>query len=60
MAREIGTIGNYYGCLEVKEEGGKYFWSIENWDGHTWEEIHEELYLQLMAFQDAIEYTQCS
>lgn len=48
---EVGTIGNYYGCLEIKESGGKYYWSIENYDGHDWEEIPKSLYKQLREFE---------
>ena len=55
MSREIGEIGNYYGCLEVKEEEGAYYWSIENWSGHTWQEIPEYLYTALNTFQDESE-----
>lgn len=47
---DIGMIGNYYGGLEVKERNGKYFWSIENYDGHDWEEITKELYDALIKF----------
>lgn len=25
---QIGTIGNYYGNLEVRQCGDKYFWGI--------------------------------
>ncbi len=46
--QSIGGIGNYYGCLEVKEEDGKYYWSIENWSGHDWEEISKRLYFALL------------
>jgi len=48
MSEEIGDIWNYYGGLHVKESGGKYFWSIENYTGHNWEEISGELYRQLL------------
>lgn len=48
----IGSIGNYYGGLSVKEENGKFFWSIENYSGHDWEEIPESLYLKLMEFEN--------
>lgn len=51
--REIGTIGNYYGGLSVKEEGGKFWWSIENYDGHGWDEIPEILYRALIEYEDA-------
>lgn len=52
MARSIGSIGNYYGSLEVKEEDGKFFWSIEDHYGHDWEEIPESLYRELIAFEE--------
>jgi len=48
---KTGDIGNYYGCLEVKKEGEKYYWSIENWDGYYWEEITEKLYSALVEFE---------
>lgn len=47
----IGCIGNYYGGLAVKQEDGKFWWSIENYDGHFWEEIPESLYLELLKFE---------
>ncbi len=47
--KRVGNIGNYYGGLEVKEEDGKFYWSIENWDGSEWEEITETLYRALLA-----------
>lgn len=50
--KRIGTIGNYYGGLSVKEEGGKFYWTIENYDGHEWEEISESLYRKLLAHND--------
>mgnify|MGYP003640463044 CR=1 FL=1 len=51
--RHVGEIGNYYGGLEVDEVGGKYYWSIENWDGHNWQEIPKSLFDELNNFQDA-------
>ena len=48
----IGGIGNYYGNLEVKEEGGLYYWAIENHDRIDWEEIPESLYNELVNFED--------
>lgn len=51
MDQSIGTIGNYYGGLSVKEDGGKYFWSIENYTGYNWEEIPKYLYDALLKFQ---------
>lgn len=46
----VGDIGNYYGGLEVKQEGGKFFWSIENYDGCFWQEIPESLFTALINF----------
>lgn len=46
----VGGIGNYYGGLEVKDDNGVYYWSIENYDGHDWEEIPESLYKELIKF----------
>ena len=54
-AKEIGNIGNYYGCLNIKEKEGKYFWSIENWDGFVWQEIPKSLYDELIKFEDSDE-----
>jgi hypothetical protein len=45
-------IGNYYGGLNCKEENGKFYWSIENYDGHDWSEITEELYRALEKFSE--------
>lgn len=51
--RSIGTIGNHYGGLSVKEEDGKFYWSIDDYTGEGWEEISEPLYRALMAHEDA-------
>ena len=50
--RSIGGIGNYYGGLSIKTEDGKYYWSIENYDGHDWQCIPEKLYRALTAYDD--------
>lgn len=50
--RGIGKIYNYYGGLCVKEESNKYYWSIEDWNGHDWKEITKELYDSLNKFED--------
>ena len=47
----IGNIGNYYGGLSVKAEEGKHYWSIENYDGHDWQEIPESLYRSLLEYE---------
>ena len=49
----IGKIGNYYGGLNVKAEEDRFYWSIEDWDGHSWEEIPEALYRALLKFEKA-------
>ena len=45
--RLIGNINHEYGGLLIKEEGGKFFWSIEANAFDKWEEIPESLYLEL-------------
>ncbi len=51
--QEIGTIGNYYGGLVVKEEDGEFYWGIENYDLTFWEKIPESLYKSLIEFENA-------
>lgn len=48
----VGDIGNYYGGLEIKEEDGKFYWGIENYDGTEFEEIPEHLYIELYKLRD--------
>lgn len=48
---QIGDIGNYYGGLNVRSEDGKFFWSIENYDGDNWDEIPKTLYDSLMEYE---------
>ena len=50
----IGEIGNHHGDLTVKEENGSFYWSIENWDGHDWEEISESLYRELLKHNELL------
>jgi len=52
ISREIGTIGNYYGNLSVRIKNGRPQWSIENYDGHHWEDIPQYLYDALLKFQE--------
>lgn len=47
----IGSIGNYYGGLQVIHDNNKFYWGIENHDGTDWEEIPESLYNELMRFK---------
>ncbi len=59
MEYEINDICNYYGILTVKEEDGKFFWSIhDHYDEHNWHEISETLYVELLKYQ-GIEYEGC-
>ncbi len=51
--RQIGDIGNYYGGLWVKQQGGKFYWAIEDYDGIYWEEIPQHLYDALNRFNEA-------
>lgn len=44
----VGACSNYYGSLAVKEEDGKFFWSIENYNGFRWHEISEKLFKLLI------------
>ena len=48
------AIANYVvaGCLSVMKENDKFYWGIENWDGTDWEEITEELYNNLISFEE--------
>ena len=50
-ARDVGEIGNYYGSLSIRRKDGKPYWSIENYDGHHWEEISEALYAELIKHE---------
>lgn len=51
MSKTIGEIGNYYGGLKVKEENGKLYWGIKNYDGTEWEVIPKYLYNALLKFE---------
>lgn len=52
METRIGTIENYYGGLYLKKGIGVFYWGIENHDGTNWEEITEELYNNLISFEE--------
>lgn len=54
---QIGTIGNFYGNLQVYTKNEKYFWYIENHeyfakDNIREQEITKELYDALVQFQN--------
>jgi len=45
---QMQGIESYYGGLHVKQENGKFYWAIENWDGWDYEEIPESLFIELL------------
>jgi len=54
----IKNLGNYYGGLKAKEESGKYYWLIENYDTdfsdlEEWAEIPKTLYDELVKYNDS-------
>ena len=49
---EIGQIGNYFGGLLIREDSGKFFWGIENWNGTNWEEIPEDIFNALKSYEE--------
>lgn len=50
--RSIGFVGNYYGGLHTREDGGRFYWCIENYDGFSWDEIPKGLYDALNSYED--------
>ena len=50
--RLIGKLENYYGGIEVKEERGKYYWCIPDYNGEVCEAIPQYLFEALNKFQD--------
>ena len=44
-------IGNAYGGLEIKEENGKYYWTITGFEGCEWLEIPKSLYDELSKYE---------
>ena len=52
--KDIGNIGNYYGNLAVRSKRGRYYWSIENYSGHHWEEIPRSLFDELIKHDESI------
>ena len=45
-------IGNQYGGLKIKEQDGKYYWTIEDCIGDDWHEIPKTLYDELVKHRD--------
>jgi Zn-finger protein len=52
--KHIGEINNYHGGLWVKEENGKFLWSIQNvnWNEKDWDEIPAFLYQALVKYEN--------
>lgn len=46
----VGKVGKHHNNLYVRREAGKYYWSIEDYDGYEWEEIPETVYRALADF----------
>lgn len=49
------TIGNYYGCLQIKIDDGLCYWGIGDWSGMNWEIIPDGLFDALNEYADEIE-----
>jgi len=50
---EFYECSNYRGPLQVKEDGGKFFWRVDCDFGETeWSEIPAELYAALKKYHD--------
>lgn len=42
-------LSNYYGVVEVKEENGKFYWGLGDWNEEdNWREVSEELYNEIL------------
>ena len=46
------NIWNTYGGLRVKSSNGKFYWSIRDYWGDDWSEISEELYNEIIKWDD--------
>ena len=54
--KRIGKTGNHYGGVFIKEEDGRFYWGVENWDhALNWEEIPDYLYNALNRYQDELD-----
>ena len=48
----VPNTSNYYGGLNIREGGGKYEMSMENYTGFKWTEIPEYLYEALLKYYE--------
>lgn len=51
MVTNISHLTGYYGNLQIKQEGGKYYCGIESFDGTNFKEVPEYLYEALYRFE---------
>lgn len=52
---EIG-VGNHVGGLVVRRINGRYEWGVEDTYGCEWENISEDLYLELIKHKIKVEF----
>jgi len=43
----VAPAGNYYGSLCITSHDGKFYWTVENYDGYDWLEIPKYIYLAI-------------
>ena len=56
MIRDIMTIANDYGCLQIRISSiGRYYWGMEGQYGTDWMPISEDLYIALNEHADEME-----
>jgi hypothetical protein len=46
------NVCNTYGSLRVKSSNGKFYWSIEDYSGDHWLEISENLYNEIIKWDE--------
>lgn len=49
---QVGSIGNYYGCLEIRCVNGKPEWCIENYTGRDWQDCPLPVFAALRALTE--------
>ena len=49
---DVGGVGNHYGGLSIRCIDGRPEWSIENWDGHHWQDCPITVFHALKALID--------
>lgn len=46
-------IFNEYGAAEVKQESGKYYWTVDGYGSPGWQEIPKSLYIEIIKFAES-------